>query len=284
LDLDISDNLLQGSASKSEISIMNESTERAPSPTVASNLPAISVTKAPAPLPVRLPTARDIVSLPSPPPSQNPSLEDLESGRVNGMRELSEDVGLVTSARKMGKTESLLQLDASDATAPAIPTTTPPLISPTMFPGVPSITFSPNFPVPDLLADLPSMGKEPIGPSPLAPVDPLINPDTSRDDDDLLVETTIRLVGGGGEVRVAEIPVASSLNEEQPPSEASKDVDAVSISPSEAEAGSKPDEKLPKKSKSSSLASLKKLGQLGRTIKRDSMSSVKGIISPRQNT
>jgi hypothetical protein len=124
------------------------------------------------------------------------------------------------------------------------------------------------------------MGKEPMEPSPLAPVDPLINPDTSRDD--LLVETTIRLVGG--EVRVAEIPVASSMNEEQTPSEASKDVDAASISPSEAEAGSKPDEKLPKKSKSSSLASLKKLGQLGRTIKRDSVSSVKGIISPRQNT
>jgi len=261
---------------------MNESTEHVPSPTIASNLPAISVTKAPAPLPVRLPTARDIVSLPSPPPSRNPSLEDLESGHVDGMREVAEDVGLVTSTRKTGKAKSSIPLDGSDATASAIPTTPPPLISPTTSPAVTSATFSHNFPVlPDLLADLPSMGKEPIEPSPLVPEDPLINPDTSRDD--LLVETTIRLVGGGGQILVAEIPVASSLTEENPPSEATKDVDVASINASEGEAESKPDEKLPKKSKSS-LASLKKFGELGRTIKRDSMSSIKGIISPRQNT
>jgi hypothetical protein len=99
----------------------------------------------------------------------------------------------------------------------------------------------------------------------------------------LLVETTIRLVGGGGQVCVAEIPVASSLKEEQPPSEATKDANVAAINPPEAEAGSKPGEKSHKKSKSS-LASLKKLGQLGRSIKRDSMSSVKGLISPRQNT
>ena len=275
MDLDISDISPQGVGLKSESPIINESTERVPSPTVTSNLPA----KAPAPLPVRLPTARDIVSLPSPPPSQNPSLEDLESGRVNGMREVAEDVGLVTSTRKTGKSKSSLHLDSLDATASAIPTT-PPLISPTTSPAVTSPTF--NFPVPDLLADVPNMEKEPIKPSTIAPQDPLINPDTSRDE--LLVETTIRLVGGGGQVHVAEIPVASSLNEERPPSEATIDADVASITPSEAEAGSKPDEKLPKKSKSSSLASLKKLGQLGRTIKRDSMSSVKGIISPRQNT
>ena len=287
MDLDISDVSPQVPGLKSEIPIMNESTERVPSPTVVSNLPATSVTKAPAPLPVRLPTARDIVSLPSPPPSQNPSLEDLESGRVNGMREVAEDVGLVTSTRKTGRSKSSLQLSGSDLTASAIPTT-PPLISPTTSPAVNSATFSPKFPAPpDLLADLPSMGKEPIKPSPLASEDPLINPDTSGDE--LLVETTIRLVGGGGQVHVAEIPVASSMNEEQPPSEATKDIDVTSIndvasiSPSEAEVGSKSDEKMPKKSKSS-LASLKKLGQLGRTIKRDSMSSVKGIISPRQNT
>lgn len=260
---------------------MNKSTERVPSPAVTSNLPAISVTKAPAPLPVRLPTARDIVSLPSPPPSQNPSLEDLESGRVDGMREVAEDVGLVTSTRKTGKVKSSHQLDGSDPTASAIPTTPPPLISPTTSPDVTS-TFSSHFPVlPDLLADLPSMGKEPIEPSPLAAEDPMINPDAFGDD--LLVEPTIRLVGGVGQVRVAEIPVTSSLNEEQPPSEATKDVDVVSINPSETEAGSKPDEKLTKKSKSS-LASLKRFSQLGRTIKRDSMSSLKGIISPQQNT
>jgi hypothetical protein len=280
LDLDVNDISLQGPAPKSEIPNV-KSTERVPSPTVASNLPAMSVTKAPAPLPVRLPTARDIVSLPSPPPSQNPSLEDLESGRVNRMREVAEDVGLVTSTRKTGKVKSSHQVDGSDATASAIPTTPPPLISPTTSPAVTSATLSPNFPVlPDLLADLPSMGKEPIEPSPLAPEDPLINPDASRGD--LLVEPTIRLVGGGGQVRVAEIPVAS-LNEEQPPLEATKDIDVASITPSETEAGSKPDEKLPKKSKSS-LASLKRFSQLGRTIKKDSMSSLKGIISPQQNT
>jgi len=197
------------------------------------------------------------------------------------MREVAEDVGLVTSTRKTGKAKSSHQLNGSDPTASAIPTTPPPLISPTTSPDVTSATFSPNFPVlPDLLADLPSMGKEPSEPSPLAPEDPLINPDISRDD--LLVEPTIRLVGGGGQVRVAENPVASSLNEE-PSSEATKDVDVASINPSEAEAGSKSDEKLPKKSKSS-LASLKRFSQLGRTLKRDSMSSIKGIISPQQNT
>ena len=94
--MDISD-ISQGPRPKSEIPIINEATERVPSPTVPSNLPANSVTKGPVPLPVRVPTARDIVSLPSPPPSQNPSLEDLESSRVNGMREVAEDVSLVTA-------------------------------------------------------------------------------------------------------------------------------------------------------------------------------------------
>ena len=275
MDLDISDISPQGPGPESEnpIPVLNESTEHVLSPTVGKslppNLPTISVTKAPAPLPVRLPTARDIVSLPSPPPSQNPSLEDLESGRVNGMREVAEDVGLVTSTRKTEKAKSSLHLDGLDAATPPL------LISPTTSPAVTSTTFPPNFPVlPDLLADLPAMGKEPIEPSPLAPEDPLLNPDTSHDD--LLAETTIRLVGGGGQVCAAEAPVASSLKEE-PPLEVSKDADVASIGPSEAEAG-KPNEKSHKKSKSS-LASLKK--QLGRTI---SMSSVKGIISPRQNT
>ena len=278
MDLDISDISPQGPAPKSEIPILNQSTERVPSPTVSSDLPAVSVTKVPAPLPVRLPTARDIVSLPSPPPSQNPSLEDLESGRVDGMREVAEDVGLVTSTRKTRKVKSSHQLEGSDPTLSAIPTTPPPLISPTTSPAVTSATFSPNLPVPpDLLADLPSMAKEPIEPSPLVPKDPQINPDASPDV--LLAGPTIRLVGGSGQVRVTEIPVASSLNEEQPPLEATKDVDVASINPSEAESGSKPDEKLPKKSKNS-LVSLKRFSQLGRTIKRDSMSSIKGIISP----
>lgn len=290
MDLDISDISPQEPAPESEnpTPILNESTRRVLSQTVAksspSNLPTISVTKAPAPLPVKLPTARDIVPLPSPPPSQNPSLEDLESGRVDGMREVAEDVGLVTSTRKTGKDRSSLHLDGLYSTASAIPGTPPPLISPTTSPAVTSTTFPPNIPVlPDLLVDSPDTEKEPIEPSPPAPVDPLLNSDSSRDD--LLVETTIRLVGGGGQVCVTETPVASSLKEEEPPSEATKDVDVATISPSkaEAEAESKPDGKSHKKSKSG-LVSLKKLGQLGRTIKRDSMSSVKGIISPRQNT
>ena len=216
------------------------------------------------------------MSLPSPPPSQNPSLEDLESGRVNGMREVAEDVGLVTSTRKTGKAKSPLHLDSSDATASAIPTSPPPLISTTTPPVV-----TPDFPVPsDLLADIPRMGKEPIEPSPLVLEDSQLNPGTSHDD--LLVEPTIRLVGGGGQVCVAEIPVASSLKEEQPSLEPTEDADVAAVNPieTEAEAGSKSAEKSHKKSKSS-LASLKKLGQFGRTIKRDSMSSVKGIISPR---
>jgi len=223
------------------------------------------------------------VSLPSPPPSQNPSLEDLESGRVDGMREVAEDVGLVTSTRKTVKDKSSLHLDGLYATASAIPTTPPPLISPTTSPAVTATTFPHNIPVlPDL--DSSGMEKEPIEPSPPVPEDPLLNPDTSCDD--LLVETTIRLVSGGRQVGVTETPIASSLKEEEePPSEATKDADVATISPSkaEAEAGSKLDGKSHKKSKSS-LVSLKKLGQLGRTIKRDSMSSVKGIISPRQNT
>ena len=287
MDLDISEISPQGPdpVSENHIPTSKESTERVLSPTVAksSNLPTISVTKVPAPLPVRLPTARDIVSLPSPPPSQNPSLEDLESGRVDGMREVAEDVGLFTSTRKTGKAKSSHHLDGSDPTASAIPTSPSPLISPTTSPAVTSATFQPNFPaVPDLLADLPSIGKETIEPSPLE--DPLLNPDTSRDN--LLVETTIRLVGGGGQAHAAEIPVASSLEEEQPPSESTKDADVVTISPSEVEAETKPDEKSQEKShkkSKSSLASLKKLGQLGRTIKRDSMSSIKSIIS-QQNT
>lgn len=92
-----------------------------------------------------------------------------------------------------------------------------------------------------------------------------------------MADTTIRLVGGGGQTGVAESPVVSSREEqEQPPMEATKDADVATIISSEPE--SQQDGKSHKRSKSS-LASLKKFGQLGRTIKRDSVSTVKGMIS-----
>lgn len=308
MDLDISEISPQGPSSEIPIPILNDSTEDIPSPIVGamkkhstvkqhslakpgtpkrqsppSNLPTIAVTKPPAPLPVKLPTALDIVPSPSPPDSKHSSLEDLESGRVNGMREVAEDIGLVTSTRKTGKAP--LRHDSADATGSAIPipipSIPPPLISPITTPRATPTTFPPNSPfLRDLLADsVPGMDKEPIEPSPVTPeaTHPPLELDTSSDD--LKVDTTIRLVGGGGQTGVAENPVISSLEEEgQPPTEVVKDAQVATINSSEA--GSKSNEKSHKKSKSS-LVSLKKIGQLGRTIKRDSVSSVKEMISPR---
>ena len=284
--MDISEISPQEPGSEIPVPILDESTEHIPSSKSRtqpplSNLPTISVTKAPAPLPVILPTPLDITSSPSPPPFQNPSFEDLESGRVNGMREVAEDIGLVTSTRKTGKAKSPLRLDSSDAIGSAIPMLSPPppLISPVALPATSAI-FPSTFPVPpDLLADsIPGIGKELIEPSPLTPevTHPPLEPDTFNDD--LMAETTIRLVGGSGQAGGAEIPVASSPIEEQPPLEATKDPDVATIN--SFETGSKPNEKSHQKLKSN-LASLKKIGQLGRTIKRDSVSSLKGILSPR---
>lgn len=262
-------------------SILNKHSHSKPGiskpPSSPSNLPTISVTKVPAPLPVMLPTASDIVPSPSPPTSKHSSL-DLESGRIDTMREPTEDVGLVTSTRKTGRVISPLRQDSLEAAGSAIPILSIPPPSITSTTTSPT-TFTPDSPaLQDLLADsVPGVEKEPIEPSPLTSEATHPPPEPDPSSDDPVVDTTVRLVGGGGQAGVTESPIPP-LPEEQPPTDAEKDADTVPIHSSETV--SKPDEKSHKKSKSS-LASLKKLGQFGRTIKRDSVSSVKSIISPR---
>ncbi|KDR81892.1 hypothetical protein GALMADRAFT_240172 [Galerina marginata CBS 339.88] len=310
-DLDIVELSMQGpGAAEVAIPILRSSSEFIPPPTTdmlgyhsssqpgssrhsPSPLPTISVTRPPAPMPVVLPTPLDIAPLPSPPDSGHSSLdEDLEAGRINGMRELSEDVGLVTSTRRTGKSKSPIRRETSDASGSALPMTPPLSVSPPPQASSSSSTKSPAPVVADLLADLsmsPTMDRKPMEPTPAQ----ILSEDSSQLKLDSSAEvevennpepdTTIRLVGGGGQAGIAESPVEASFVLEEAELEvptAPKESDAVSVeSASTSDAGNKKDVKTHKKSKSS-IASLKRFSQLGLKKMTDSASSTKGAVSP----
>jgi hypothetical protein len=144
------------------------------------DVPAISVTKPPAPQPINLPSVNDVVPLPSPPDSNRSSVDvDLEAGR--GVQRLVNDN--ITSR-------------------PPVPKVTPPAAASNddMSPVEPSPTGEEDT---DLLADAtpleaalsPSLSVEPER----AAVVNVAESSTalSSAEEDVLADTTIRLVGGG---------------------------------------------------------------------------------------
>ncbi|KAF8968404.1 hypothetical protein BDZ97DRAFT_1696836 [Flammula alnicola] len=293
-DLDIVELSLQGPATEVAIPVLTSSSEEIPPPSVVNHnhsrsqpsssnaqalLPTISVTKPPAPLPVALPTALDIAPPPSPPDSLQFE-DDLESGR---MREVNEDIGLVTSTRKTGKSRSPIRRETSDASGSALPMSPPPPdMSVSPHPSTSSTNpVSPAPIIPDLLAD------EPLEQLPAqiilensVPTPSELQMDTSSvPDEEAVPDTTIRLVGGGGEAGIAS-PVAILAEEEiQPAEPVVKDSDAASVTSITSSEAAKQSEKTHKKSKSS--LALKRLSQLGGLRKKsDSTSSVKEVVPP----
>ncbi|TRM62680.1 hypothetical protein BD626DRAFT_498114 [Schizophyllum amplum] len=242
-------------------------------------LPTISVTKPPAPLPVDVPTPRDIVALPSPPDSTHSSFDedDLELGRSPGIRGHEE--------------ESLVALGSPVPATPAMGTMSTALAAPEA-PSIP-ITQSPSPPPEniDLLDDsAPDLDTAPITPSvtgssptTITPSQTLPDPipasadeppmpasDADVPEEDGEPDVTIRLVGGGG--AAGTVQPEDEEEAQQLDDDAASFVSANEVEGAPAVDAQPADTKGHKKSKSS-LASLKKLTNLG---KRGSASSVKG--------
>ncbi|KAF9484878.1 hypothetical protein BDN70DRAFT_871855 [Pholiota conissans] len=280
-DLDIVELAIDGPATEVPIPLLNSiddtplqpkagpSKQHARSQQSTPALPTISVTKPPAPLPVALPTALDIVPVSSP---ESERFEDIESGRI---RE-SEDMGLVSATRKTRNDKSPIRRETSEASASdLLPPPTPPEPATTPLASTSSL---PQPIVADLLAD-----------EPLEILSNATQPpeDTSSSafvlGDDTIPDTTIRLIGGGGQAGIAS-PAPEELEESAQPAEPAvaavgQDSDVASVTSSAAEAGKMGGEKTHKKSKSS--LALKRLSQLGGLRKKsDSISSAKEVVPP----
>lgn len=297
---------MHGPGAEVPIPILKDSSDKIPSPTVdALNrhthsqsgssknpevVPTISITKPPAPLPVALPLPHDIAPLPSPPESRDLSMDDdLESGRINGMRDVSEDVGLVTSTRRTGKSRSPARRVTSDASGSALPLSPP---TPELLPSTRPIVTKSSSPapiIPDFLEDsTPGLIQAPLEPSlsqtitdglSSSPPNLIVDISSSGIDEDEAPNTTIRLIGGGGQVGVSPGPIEPSQEEEDPQSHAADDSEWVPVVPvTSADAGTKKDGKVHKKSKSS--LALKRISQLGGLRKKGSTSSMKEAVLP----
>lgn len=215
--------------------------------------------------------------------------DDLESGRINGMREVSEDVGLVTSTRRTGKSKSPARRETSDASGSALPLSPPPSeLLPSTRPIV-TKSSSPAPIIPDLLEDsTPGLIQAPMEPSlsqiitdglSSSPPNLIVDTSSSGIDEDEAPSTTIRLIGGGGQAGISQGPIELSQEEEDPQPHGANDNELVLVVPvTSAEAGSKKDDKVHKKSKSS--LALKRISQLGGLRKKDSTSSMKEVVSP----
>jgi hypothetical protein len=297
-----------GSSTEDGVPVLADVNEPSPAPTVGTavssvtltgkrpaplDLAAVPGTRLPAPRPVELPTAHDIIPSPSPPDSTNSSFHssfevDLESGRVQGMREVSRDnAKLVSSARR---SQSLPPTPPSD-TAVVPVSYSPPLVSSQEVQGASS-----TIDLPDLLTDsTPVVDLASIGPTSPTPVDSESVPqleavgdaassaptgeDTAElivaspviDKDELDSDTTVRLVGGGGIAGIAPAVEEEALRTD--------DADVASITSATSESEAQKGQKKHKKTKSG-LAGLKKLGHLGGMRKRDSNTSIKVTVSP----
>lgn len=254
-------------------------------------LPTINITKPPAPLPVDIPTTRDMGALPSPPDSTHSSLDlsngDLESGRAIGMRNLTNSRP-AAAARASPKPALTLDIIDISPEANVVP-----------LPGSPSGSGTPEderLPPPAGTTDItnllddesaPAMGNIPIEPvSPIgtqASLPPAMARHETQDAIDVLVEdgpsssaeldTTIRLVGGGGSAGPAiaeaaeEVPVLATA-------ETSHDSDVASLrSTTSVDSVAKGKKEGDKKHKKGLSSGLKKLGHFGR--KKDSNGSIK---------
>lgn len=270
---------LQGRGAEIPIPILSSSSEHIPEPTVnalnqppqsyaqggsspKAPIPTISVTKPPAPRPVTLPTTHDISSESSLPEFD----EDIETGVVNGMGDTGENFSLVTSEPVKSRSKSPIRRETSDASGSALPTSTP-LELASSTPSVQTAI------VPDLLADEPL-----VSISSPTDFDDLKTPTQRTDPDaphhsEVTPDTTIRLVGGGGQVGSA---LEEAASQPEPETEAVLDSDVQSVTSATSSDASKPGEKKHKKSKSS--LALKRLSQFA-SKRSDSTSSVKDTAS-----
>ncbi|KAI9569004.1 hypothetical protein HD554DRAFT_2255302 [Boletus coccyginus] len=240
---------LDESATVVPIPVFGKQLSEEPSALADVGIPAISVTKPPAPQPLNLPSVNDVVPIPSPPDSNRPSVDlDLEAGR--GLQRLVND-NVITSR-------------------PSVQKVTPPdaASNDDIFPAEPSPTGEEDT---DLLADATPM--EPaFSPSPSvklerAAADDVAEPRTalSLAQEDVLTESTIRLVGGGSSSGVDSIPLDDA--EEVVISD-------ISVVAESSESFSKK-EQVRDKTKSSSLSSFKRLSAhlTSGKRKKDSVSS-----------
>ncbi|TFK72147.1 hypothetical protein BDN72DRAFT_836533 [Pluteus cervinus] len=220
-------------------------------------VPTISVTRAPAPKPVDLPTADDIVPAPSPPESIHTS-DDLEAGR-HIMREVSEP-GI---------------RPPSVASAPS-PLSMPPVPS-----KIEAVEASPAATIiPDLLSEAAlDVSTPPLEPSsPASPLTPLVTeskltPSSSSETTESAApetphepDTTVRLVGGGGTSGVAPNGIEPGVDDDT--------ASINSVNSNSTAAPAKKHKKTP-----SGLASLKKLGQIGRKKASNSNGGVKEMMA-----
>lgn len=258
--------------------------------------------KPPTPLPVGLPTPHDIAPLSSPPESD----DDLEAGRGHDA-ELSmtredetENVGLVTSSRRRGRSKSPMRREGTDSTTDSV---LPPPPTPRSYDDLVTRkstsssnlhmktlqSTAPTISVPDLLMDTtPSTlnSAPPLEPSLsghaneaddleseiLTASNLEVNQEESRVPDSELDTTTIRLIGGGGETGISRSPVEVAAEEENP--DTSHTVYGTNHDTETTTSNWTATPKEQKKSKSG-LASLKRfsVGAFGR--KKDSDLSVK---------
>lgn len=246
-------------------------------------LPIINITKPPVPLPVTVPTAHDIVALPSPPDSTHSSLDleadDLESGRDVSMRQMpNSHVAPSRASHNPQLAQNAEVTNIASAGAALVPLPVSPVASATseLLPHD-SVSDNTNL-LDDSVPQMENILIEPAAPSPskasfnLGPVrqempddlDTLVDGGLSTSEDP---DTTIRLVGGGGIVGIAE--------DELPPDEdLASEVASIASGTSY---DSVPAAKKERKHKKTISSSLKKIGQLsgGGKRKKDSSSSVK---------
>lgn len=248
------------------------------------DLPIVPGTRFPAPRPVELPTAHDIIPSPSPPDSTDSSLYssfevDLESGQSRGMREVPRDNKTMSA-----KSQTLPSIPPEDVIV--VPVYSPPSIASHQEVPGPSSNIDP----PDLFPDSTEIDPKSIAlPSPTSvpsehPVLQLeatadaesnvsAEGDTADVEDELLSDTTIRLVGGGGTAGVV------SAMEPEEKVNRTEDTDVASITSATSESDIKKGRKTHKKTRSG-LASLKKLGHLSGLRKRDSSNGIQVAVSP----
>lgn len=271
-------------------------------------VPTIAVTKPPTPLPVGLPTPHDIAPLPSPPESD----DDLEAGRGHDA-ELSmtredetEDVGLVTSTRRRGKSKSPMRQEGTDSTTDSVLPLPPTynslvtrksasssnLYTKTLQSSMEPISVpAPTPSVPDLLMDTtpstlssapplePSLSGHAKGTDGLDSEIPTasnleVNQEETRAPDCEPDTTTIRLIGGGGETGISRSPVEIAAEEVE-----KNHSDTIYGTTYDTETTTSNQAATPKEKKSkTSLASLKRfsVGAFGR--KKDSDLSAKDAL------
>jgi hypothetical protein len=255
------------------------------------HMSTVSITKPPAPLPVDLPTPYDIL----PPSSQTSLEEDLESGNSLSMREISrgEDAALVSAGNSPRPTAVSevrpSRSPASSRASPAPLAQTHPAESSDL---VDASTPEPKPPVQDLFADPdPVLETTPIEPtSPVTPkstetiladrelaeqlhrvqtnpkpVVPHVGDPASSPEADV----TVRLVGNGGSSGSSDAPLEADSEAGQSSTDSPSQTAMTSPEPVARKDGRKHDRKM------SSLTSLKKLGNLGSLLRRDSGSNLK---------